>query len=57
MNLADTLSIVQISLSALVIPLIKVLWDIKIELVPLASAIKSLDGRVERVERWQDKSR
>jgi hypothetical protein len=54
MNFPEALSLIQIALSACVIPLIKILWDIKIELAPLAKAIEGLDKRVERVERWQD---
>jgi hypothetical protein len=50
------LDVAQLGMTALVIPLIKVLLSIKMELAHFNATVESLIKRIERVENWQDRS-
>ena len=50
----DFLSILNVFLNLLIIPILKVLWDIKNGLARLESTVESHQNRLERLERQQD---
>lgn len=51
------LELAQLLLTLLVIPLIKVLLGIKIELSHFNAVLEGLTKRMERIETWQDNGR
>lgn len=50
----DWLAYANFALNLLILPLLKVLWDIKIELVRLDTQLGNYLARLERLERHQD---
>ena len=50
----DWLAYANFALNLLILPLLKVLWDIKIELMRLDTQLGNYLTRLERLERHQD---
>ena len=51
------LELTQMLLTLLVIPLIKVLLGIKVELAHFNATVEGLVARIKRIEEWQDNGR
>ena len=56
-NVPEWILYANFALNLLIVPLLKVLWDIKIELTRLDGKVESYLNRLERLERHQDEMR
>jgi hypothetical protein len=54
--MTDLLPILNVALNLLIIPILKILWDIKNGLARLESTVQSQGSRLDRIERQQDKA-
>ena len=50
----DWIPYANFALNLLIIPLVKILWDIKQGLARLEAVVESHNGRIQRLERTQD---
>ena len=53
----ELVPLINMILNILILPLLAILWGIKVELARLNALLEGHDGRIERLEAVQDSSR